>query len=158
MGETRGKLRQHLKSLDTIIKDKLIHDESKDQLQRKFEKITMEDHFTNLYAPRLLVETKISVDRPDTGNTEADTVKIFRKGMKNSNWNKLRTQSVEESGTRRAKTMLEALERRNRTAKDMGMEALETLPVSVPDIDTGKELETANEDIVRRLKAQYEVV
>jgi len=170
--ETRGKLRQHLKNLDTIIKDKLIHDESKDQLQRRFEKITVEDHFTNLYAPRLIVGTQVSVDETDVEDDEATTVKIFRKGMKNSNWNKLRTQSVEESGSRRARTMLAALERRNRTAKDMGMEVLHTplhtrthSMIMEPETMTGMELNPespqslgVNDDVIRRLKAQYEAV
>merc|ERR1719158_2207960 len=119
-----------------------------------------------------MVGTQVSVDEGDIENDEATTVKIFRKGMKNSNWNKLRTQSVEESGTRRAKTLLEALERRNRTAKDMGMEVLHTplhtrthSMILEPENVTGIELNPespmtlgVNDDVIRRLKAQYEAV
>ena len=46
-------------SLDKLLKKLLIHDDSQQELQRKFEKICLDEHITNLYAPRIIARQVI---------------------------------------------------------------------------------------------------
>ena len=57
-----------IQSMDSKLKECLIHEDSKAMLTRKFEKIILDEHFTNLYAPRILAK-EISVDE---GSTETE--------------------------------------------------------------------------------------
>lgn len=64
-----GCILKMIQHIDNKLKECLIHEDSKAMLTRKFEKIILDEHFTNLYAPRILAK-EISVDegacRPNT--------------------------------------------------------------------------------------------
>ena len=54
--KAQGVIIKNISEIDKFMKKTLIVDDSKHQLQRKFEKIALDEHYTNLYAPRLLVD------------------------------------------------------------------------------------------------------
>ena len=57
-----GCIQSPVRKIDDLLKSWLILADSKEQLTRKFEKIILEEHFTNLYAPRILVEETEEAD------------------------------------------------------------------------------------------------
>ena len=54
--KAQGAIQKNISAVDKYMKKRLLVDDSKHKLQRKFEKIALDDHYTNLYAPRVLVE------------------------------------------------------------------------------------------------------
>ena len=53
---TRGYLASKWNLVDEKVKELILQSSSKHELERKFEAITIREHFTNLYGPRLLIE------------------------------------------------------------------------------------------------------
>merc|ERR1712110_677987 len=52
----RNEVAKKMKVADGKVRKALIRDDVKTELQRRFESISVRDHMTNLYAPRLIVE------------------------------------------------------------------------------------------------------
>ena len=54
--KTQGVVMKKVSAVDKFMKSKLVVDDSKHKLQKTFEKIALDEHYSNLYAPRLLVD------------------------------------------------------------------------------------------------------
>jgi len=152
--------------LDKKLKDILIHDDSKIQLQRKFERIALDEHYTNLYAPRLMVEKEANVSSIPEESIKK-TRKMLHKGLNSSNWNKYRTQSKVQ-GNHRDRDVLNQLELKRERTQSMGVKVLEdnlkkekkikSAPVNDPETrPTWNKLVHASSS-ARLLKAQYDNV
>jgi len=90
--KTTGFVEKLIGKADVTLKKLLIHEDSKPQLQRKFEKIALEDHYTNLYGPRIVAE-QTDQEFEKAGHTTGSLVdarKHFKMGIKSSNWEKFR--------------------------------------------------------------------
>ena len=90
--KAQGAILKNISEVDKFMRRKLIVDDSKHQLQRKFEKIALDEHYTNLYAPRLLVEKNDKVvnklDTPSDENVK-DAQKLFKRAIRyNTDCNK----------------------------------------------------------------------
>ena len=55
-GGKRGYLATKWNTVDDKLKEVILQNSSKHELERRFEAITVKEHFTNLYGPRLLVD------------------------------------------------------------------------------------------------------
>ena len=101
-------------SIDDTLKKMLIHEESQMELQRKFEKICLDEHITNLYAPRIIakeVSTDTKVDSSGKSVSFSDTKKSFRKAVQKSNWQSFKSSAYEDP-TYARKHIVQHLERR----------------------------------------------
>jgi len=56
----RNEVAKKMKVADGKVRKALIRDDVKTELQRRFESISVRDHMTNLYAPRLIVEKTVT--------------------------------------------------------------------------------------------------
>jgi len=89
-----GCIQSLVRKIDDLLKSWLILADSKEQLTRKFEKIILEEHFTNLYAPRILVEETEEAD----GAVKVPRIEVsldvdrkhFKDGLRSSQWKKYR--------------------------------------------------------------------
>ena len=115
-------------SLDKTLKSILIHDGSQQELQRKFEKICLDEHITNLYAPRIIareVSTETKVDSAKKVSFK-DTKKSFRKAVKRSQWQSFKTAAYEDP-TYARKQIIQHMEKSASRSNTMGTRALEHL-------------------------------
>ena len=65
-----GCLRKAAKKVDKALANMLtLQENSRHQLTRTFEKIVLDEHFTNLYAPRILAKDA-AVEQTDSDNTD----------------------------------------------------------------------------------------
>ena len=78
--KAHGALMKKFLALDKKLKEILIHDDSKHQLQRKFERIALDEHYTNLYAPRLIVEQEANISSAPEESIKK-TRKMLHKGL-----------------------------------------------------------------------------
>ena len=124
--KAHGELMKKFGVVDKFLKRVLIHDDSKHQLQRKFERIALDEHFTNLYAPRLIVEkTEENIDKSNLPDESIKkTRKTFQKGINSSNWEKYRSQAIKQ-GNHRDKDVLNQLEMKRERTQSMGVKVLE---------------------------------
>lgn len=165
---THGKLMEKVKGLDETMKTLLIHNESKDQLTRRFEKITVNDHFTNLYAPRLIIENldlkmrsrTTTTTMLDPSDATTDSLQIFREGVKQTNWNMLRQISKEGNDRKRTQTMMAEMDNRKIRTKtileELSMGSSKDFEATVGTIlDSDPKL---SDEMVQKLKAQYRYV
>lgn len=164
--KAHGALMKKFLALDKKLKEILIHDDSKHQLQRKFERIALDEHYTNLYAPRLIVEQEANISSAPEESIKK-TRKMLHKGLNSSNWNKYRTQSIVK-GNHRDRDVLNQLELKRERTQSMGVKVREdnlkkdkkikSAPIEDQEIrPTWNKLVHASSS-ARLLKAQYDNV
>ena len=116
----------------------LISSDKKETLERTFDKIILEEHYTSLYGPRLIV---------DNINTQTTTKKLkytvstlgreWNKGVANSSWNQYQRKGEDEL------TADQLLEERRKRARTMENRILSFQP-------TGQETNTEDSDVSMR--------
>ena len=86
----------------------LLGEDCKQELQRKYEKIMLDEHITNLYAPRwefntavIFISSRI-IAQKTTAEVEStktlsfgDTRKSFKHGVRSSNWANFKKRALE---------------------------------------------------------------
>merc|ERR1712192_176005 len=124
----RNKVSKKMKVADGKVRKALIRDDVKTELQRRFESISVRDHMTNLYAPRLIVEKTM------TDQQRHESV-VSKEGS-------------DDNG-------IKAVERRQKAARDMELEVLkeeglnkDTERLLAPQQDCG-------DAVIQIMKAQY---
>lgn len=154
-----GRLANMVRNWDERLKSLFLHEGVKIDLMRKFEKISVHDHFVNLYAPRLIVQNceaggnkGVAIEN-DEGS---EHIHILRHGMKNRHWSKLSSNYKEAGGLMRTKNILSELERRNKNSKKMEMEAL-NMGLD-PVTEEGANGDEISDETINRLKAHYKKV
>merc|ERR1712192_302398 len=169
----RNKVSKKMKVADGKVRKALIRDDVKTELQRRFESISVRDHITNLYAPRLIVEKTMTDQQRqesvvskegdnDNGMKAVDSKqkqdkmerKQFRKQV-DKNMGMLRSYSAEENSGNRSRQLLKEVERRQKAARDMELEVLkeegmnkDTDRLLAPQQDCG-------DAVIQIMKAQY---
>ena len=117
-------------SLDKYLKNILIHEDCKQELQRRFERICLDEHITSLYAPRIIakqVSTETKVDATTSKNVSyKDTKKSFRKAVKKSSWETFKTAHYEDP-TYAKRQIQQQLDKRANRSNTMGTRVLEHL-------------------------------
>jgi len=116
------------RSLDKAFKAVLIRDDCKQELQRKFEKIMLDDHLTNLYAPRIIAkqttaEADQSLDKKPV--SFIDTRKSFKQGVKSSNWANFKKMALEDPRYSERTQLGSLLDSRRERAQRMESKVLE---------------------------------
>merc|ERR1712192_14035 len=168
----RNKVSKKMKVADGKVREALIRDDVKTELQRRFESISVRDHMTNLYAPRLIVEktmtdqqrqeSVVSKEGGDNGMKAVDNKqkqdkmerKQFRKQV-DKNMGMLRSYSTEENSGNRSRQLLKEVERRQKAARDMELEVLKEEGMSK---DTDRLLapqQDCGDAVIQIMKAQY---
>jgi len=124
--KARGAIVNQVSVVDKSLRKVLIHDDSKPQLQRKFERIALDEHYTNLYAPRLIAEkTEEIIDKSNIPEVSIKkTRKVLQKGINSSNWEKYRSQAIKQ-GNYRDRDVLDQLEMKRERTHSMGVKVLE---------------------------------
>lgn len=127
--KAQGAILKNISEVDKFMKKKLIVDDSKHKLQRKFEKIALDEHYTNLYAPRLLVDknekTLEKTVMPVEENVDVKNVqKMFQRAISSSNWEKYRARALKD-GHDRNKDVLEQLEKKQEHTLNICAQVLE---------------------------------
>merc|ERR1712192_183071 len=168
----RNKVSKKMKVADGKVREALIRDDVKTELQRRFESISVRDHMMNLYAPRLIVEKTMTdqqrhesvVSKEGSDNNGMKAVdskqkdkmerKQFRKQV-DKNMGMLRSYSTEENSGNRSRQLLKEVERRQKAARDMELEVLkeegmnkDTDRLLAPQQDCG-------DAVIQIMKAQY---
>ena len=125
--KAQGVIIRKLKFLDEKLRKFLLHDDSKIQLQRKFEKIALDEHYTRLYAPRIIAEeTEHDSNRAIVPEESIKkTRKMLQKGLNSSDWEKYRNQAIIK-GNRRDRDVLDQLELKRERTHSMGVKVLES--------------------------------
>ena len=103
-------------------------------LQRKFEKMMLDEHITNLYAPRILASqtTTDGISNPGFQNEKAqkgvnkDARKSFRKAVKKSQWQSFKVKNYQDP-TFQKKDIANHLNNKAKRSQTMGARALEQL-------------------------------
>lgn len=167
--KAKGAVMQRISVLDKKLKSLLTHDDSKTQLQRKFERIALDEHYTNLYAPRLIAEkTEHETNSPGVPEESLKkTKKMLQKGLNSSDWEKYRSHAIMH-GNHRDRDVLDQLELKRERTHSMGVKILEDnlktekkiKSAPITDIEaqpSWKKLVHASSS-ARLLKAQYDDV
>jgi len=124
-------------SVDKMMKKILLHEAAQVDLQRKFEKICIDEHITALYAPRILAtqtsaaaaDTAVDTAAPDNNtdpSNRADPRQSFRKAVKKSQWQSLRKKTYEDPSLVK-KDIANHLSNKAQRSQTMGARALEQL-------------------------------
>jgi len=87
-GAKRGYLASRWNLVDKKVKEVLLQKSSKHELERRFEAITVKEHFTNLYGPRLLIE-QMQLDSAEAGR-EMSVEEVESEKKFNELWNLIR--------------------------------------------------------------------
>ena len=104
-------------------------------LQRKFEKMMLDEHITNLYAPRILASqtTTDGISNPGFQNEKQaqkgvnkDARKSFRKAVKKSQWQSIKVKNYQDP-TFLKKDIANHLNNKAKRSQTMGARALEQL-------------------------------
>ena len=108
----------------------LIHDDCKQELQRRFERICLDEHITSLYAPRIIAKqvssSETKTDAIQKNVSFKDTKKSFRKAVKKSPWETFKTEQYEDP-TYAKRQIKQQLEKRSNRSNTMGTRVLENL-------------------------------
>ena len=87
--KAHGVIMKNVSTVDRFMKKRLIVDDSKHRLQRTFEKIALDEHYSNLYAPRLLIDKneKTIKQTADPVNMvdSRDATKLFQNAIRSTN-------------------------------------------------------------------------
>lgn len=128
------------------LKSLLTHDDSKTQLQRKFERIALDEHYTNLYAPRLIAEkTEHETNIPGVPEESLKkTKKMLQKGLNSSDWEKYRSHAIMH-GNHRDRDVLDQLELKRGRTHSMGVKIMED------NLKTDKQIKSAP---IKEIEAQ----
>ena len=101
-----------MKGFDKALKGSLIKENCQEHLQRKFEKIVLEEHITNLYAPRIIAKyspfiflsdmfplfnhRQATINQGDSpikkSMSLAESRKSFKAGLASSRWRTYKSQ------------------------------------------------------------------
>ena len=119
-------------ALDKFLKKMIVHEDSQMDLQRKFEKILLDEHITNLYAPRILATQVTDGQEQETKNGHdnqgfqgsKDARKSFRKAIKGSQWQTFKDKHYHDP-TFRKKDIINHLNSKAKRSQTMGAKALE---------------------------------
>ena len=132
-------------SIDKFLKGILIHEGSQLDLQRKFEKICLDEHITNLYAPRIIAKQvsceATKVDSPSKVSFK-DTKKSFRRAVKKSQWESFKNAAYEDP-TYARKQIIQHMEKkanRSNTMESRALEHLRTRKISGLSSESAKRL------------------
>jgi len=114
------------RSFDKFLKSILIDQDSQQVLQRKIEKICLEEHMTHLYAPRIIANQETTANTQESKHTYnlAKSRKSFRKGRRASNWQSYKTKSFADPSYVNQKNMIKMLEARKRYSHAMKSKVL----------------------------------
>ena len=88
-GAKRGYLASRWNLVDKKVKEVLLQKSSKHELERRFEAITVKEHFTNLYGPRLLIE-QMQLDSAEEAGREMSVEEVESEKKFNELWNLIR--------------------------------------------------------------------
>ena len=87
--KTQGVVMKNVSAVDRFMKRRLVVDDSKHKLQKTFEKIALDEHYSNLYAPRLLVDktekTMKQTENPVIEVNTKDAKKLFQNAVRSTN-------------------------------------------------------------------------
>ena len=97
-GAKRGYLASKWNQVDEKVKEVLLQKSSKHELERRFEAITVKEHFTNLYGPRLLVE-QMSVGEEERRELRHQMSLEEKEKKFKEQWNLLRYLPIERTFT-----------------------------------------------------------
>ena len=101
-------------------------------LQRKFEKMMLDEHITNLYAPRILASQTTTDGISNAGfqnekkGVNKDARKSFRKAVKKSQWQSFKHKNYQDP-TFQKKDIANHLNNKAKRSQTMGARALEQL-------------------------------
>ena len=103
-------------------------------LQRKFEKMMLDEHITNLYAPRILASQTTTDGISNTGfevekgqkSVNQDARKSFRKAVKKSQWQSIKVKNYKDP-TFMKKDIANHLNHKTKRSQTMGARALEQI-------------------------------
>jgi len=110
-----GWCEQAVRALDHGLKNLLIVEETKTIFQ-KYEEIMLDEHFTNLYAPRIIAKQETE-DKPTPSVSLQISRKTFKNGLKSSNWEKFKSHTGSEGPDLLA--VVDQLQQRRDRAKTM---------------------------------------
>jgi len=175
----RNEVAKKMKVADGKVRKALIRDDVKTELQRRFESISVRDHMTNLYAPRLIVEKTMTdqhqrqmsdqqrqesvggVKEEINGMKAVDSKqkdkmerKQFRKQVV-KNMGMLRSYSVEEDSGNRSRQMLKEVERRQKAARSMELEVLKEEGLTKDTERLLSPQQDCGDAVIQMMKAQY---
>jgi len=74
----------------------LLGEDCKQELQRKYEKIMLDEHITNLYAPRIIAQKTTAEVESTKTLSFGDTRKSFKHGVRSSNWANFKKRALED--------------------------------------------------------------
>merc|ERR1711892_680513 len=118
--KAKGIFSEFCRAIDKVLKSILISKDSQQQLQRKFERICLDEHITNLYAPRIIANQDSAEQTKELKKTItfAESRKSFKKGVRASNWHSYKNKSFTDP-TYVKKDILNMLEQRQKRSQTM---------------------------------------
>jgi len=127
--KAKGLFSGFFRNIDKLLKKMLIGKDSQQQIQRKFERICLDEHITSLYAPRIIAATQVcakQTDKPKREVSFAESRKSFKKGVRASNWHSYKTKSFTDP-TFVKKDIINMLEQRQKRSQTMESKVLNEL-------------------------------
>lgn len=134
----KGVFSEICRAVDKLLKSMLIGKDSQQQLQRKFERICLDEHITNLYAPRIIAnqDSEEQNKEPTRTISFAESRKSFKKGVRASNWQSYKKKSFADPNYVK-EDIINLLEQRQKRSQTMESRVLSELlkddPESVVD-------------------------
>jgi len=122
----------------------LLGEDCKQELQRKYEKIMLDEHITNLYAPRIIAQKTTSEVESTKTLSFGDTRKSFKHGVKSSNWTNFKKRALEDPRYSERTQLSNLLDSRRERTQLMNTKVLESWGEEEPDIGNGIGGETAS--------------
>jgi len=148
--KAKGFFSTFCRSIDKILKSFLIGKDSQQQLQRKFERICLDEHITNLYAPRIIASQDTQERTKDNKRTVsfAESRKSFKKGIQSSQWQVYKSKSFSDP-TYVKKDIVNHLEKRRKQSQNMESRVLS----KYLDSNDNKEVPTDKRILLQRSKS-----
>jgi len=130
--KAKGILSECFRGFDKALKSTLINENCQEHLQRKFEKIVLEEHITNLYAPRIIAKQATMIESPTKKTISlAESRKSFKTGLASSKWRSYKSQK--QSDPRYVeKEIVNLLQERSKRAMTMESKVLEDVLTPLP--------------------------
>merc|ERR1711971_729021 len=94
--KVKNRFYEFWRAVDKTAKSVLIREDCKQELQRKYEKIMLDEHITNLYAPRIIAQKTTSEVESTKTLSFGDTRKSFKHGVRSSNWATFKKRALED--------------------------------------------------------------
>ena len=116
----KGIFSELCRAIDKLLKSILIGKDSQQELSRKFERICLDEHITNLYAPRIIANQVSNEEKHEPKNqlSLAETRKSFKRARKQSNWQSYKNKSFADP-TFVKKDVINMLEARTKRSHTM---------------------------------------